>query len=396
MNSSRRAKIIFINQMAGPLFRELAEDLAEKWSPAILFTGHPDTLQHRGNNFLAIKAGPKYNRTSNFSRLISWVHFFFRTLWFVGTQSKDSFLLIVSNPPFLGLLGMFYKKIRGQKYAVLVYDIYPDMLINLGQLQKGIFTDFWDYLNRVIYRNASVVFTIGNDMTKRLEAKLVAEKTPGKKIVYVPCWADLNFINPLPKEKNWFAKQHGQLDKTTVLYSGNMGNAHDIESILEAAVLLVGEPDIHFLFIGEGAKWDIVEKFVRDYQLTNVTLLPFQKEEVIPYSLTAGDIGIIAYQPGTEGCMVPSKTYYYLAAGLAAFVISDQDNDIAQLVNKFHCGLNVKNSAIKEMANEIRKLHANPDLLNKYKRAARKTAEKVFSRENTALFSDIIAEYITT
>jgi glycosyltransferase involved in cell wall biosynthesis len=380
--------------MAGPLFRELAEDLAQKWPPGILFTGHPDTLQHGGNDFLTIMAGPKYSRAGIFSRLRSWLHFFIKALLFVGTQPKGSFLLIVSNPPFLGLLGLFFKKMRGQKYAVLVYDIYPDLLIGLGRLQEGILAKIWDHLNRIIYRDATLVFTIGKDMTKRLEAKLAAEKTPGEKIVYTPCWADLAFIKPLPKGENWFAKQYGQIDKTTVLYSGNMGNAHDIESILATAILLASEPGIHFLFIGEGTKWNIVEKAIMDHQLQNITLLPFQPEGVLPYSLTAGDIGIIAYQPGTEGCMVPSKTYYYLAAGLAVLAVSDQDNDVAKLVKEFHCGLHVKNSAIEEMANAIRKLHADPELLDKFKRAARETAENFFSRRNSGIFAEAISDFI--
>lgn len=394
MKPSSRPRLILLNQMAGPLFRELAEDLAEKWPPAILFTGHPDTLQHGGNDSLTVKAGPKYNRAGNFSRLLSWCHFFVKALLLVGTRPKGSVLLIVSNPPFLGLLGLFFKKTRGQKYAVLVYDIYPDLLIGLGRLQKGVLAGIWDYLNRIVYRNAKVVFTIGHDMAQRLEAKLAAEKTPWEKIVYVPCWADLDFIKPLPKGENWFARQYGQIGKTTVLYSGNMGNTHDIESILATAILLAGEPDIHFLFIGEGPKLNIVEKAINDNQLQNITLLPFQPEEVLPYSLTAGDIGIIAYQPGTEGCMVPSKTYYYLAAGLAALVISDQDNDVAKLVKEFHCGLHVKNRAIEEMANAIRKLHADPELLDKYKRAARKAAEDFFSRRNSGLFAEAIADFI--
>lgn len=394
LKRSGRTRMIFLNQMAGPLFRELAEDLAEKWPHAILFTGHPDTLQHGENDSLTIMAGPKYNRGSNCSRFFSWLHFFVKALLLVGTRPKDSVLLIVSNPPFLGLLGLFFKKTRGQKYAVLVYDIYPDLLIGLRRLRQGGLTGVWDDLNRIVYRNAKVVFTIGHDMAQRLEAKFAAEKSTAGRVVWVPCWADLAFIKPLPKGENWFARQYGQIDKTTVLYSGNMGNAHDIESILATAILLASEPDIHFLFIGEGAKWNIIEKAIVDHQLQNITLLPLQPEEVLPYSLTAGDIGIIAYQPGTEGCMVPSKTYYYLAAGLAALVISDQDNDVTKLVKEFHCGLHVKNSAIEEMANAIRKLHADPELLDKYKRAARKTAEDFFSRRNSGLFAEAIADFI--
>ena len=42
---SNVSKILFLNQMAGPLFRELAEDLSIKMpGNSILLTGHHDSL----------------------------------------------------------------------------------------------------------------------------------------------------------------------------------------------------------------------------------------------------------------------------------------------------------------------------------------------------------------
>ena len=41
-----KSRLIMLNQMAGPLFRELAEDLAPLYKDGcLLVTGHPDTLK---------------------------------------------------------------------------------------------------------------------------------------------------------------------------------------------------------------------------------------------------------------------------------------------------------------------------------------------------------------
>lgn len=379
-------RIIFLNQMAGPLFRELAEDLAKVWPQSVLFTGHPDTVHRSRESNLHIESAPGYDRSSYFSRFMSWLKYFFKALWFVWRQPKDSTLFIVSNPPFLGFVGLFFKCVRRQRYVMLIYDIYPDLLIALGRLKRGIISGCWDFFNRIVYENASLVMTIDEDMGRRLEEKFDVLKTDGAKVVSIPSWADIEFIRPVEKEQNPFAAKYHLLNKTILLYSGNMGHAHDIETILEAARNLIEEEGIHFLFIGEGAKWSLVEKTIEEFQLKNITLLPFQPEEVMPMSMTSGDIGIVTYEDGTQGCMSPSKAYYYMAAGLPLLVLSNCETDLTRLVEEKGCGIWVKNGDIDGIAKAVKKLSENHVLLARYKGAARKAAEQFYSRKNTELF----------
>lgn len=273
---------------------------------------------------------------------------------------------------------------------MLVYDIYPDILIALGRLKRGLFSKCWDFINRLVYENANLVITIDNDMVQRLKKKFDVLKTDCQKVICIPTWADIDIIRPINKEQNWFAKKYGLLDKTTILYSGNMGHSHDIETILEAAKKLREENGIHFLFIGEGAKRPLVEKTIEEYQLKNITLLPFQPEEVLPMSITSGDIGVITYEDGTQGCMSPSKAYYYMAAGLPLLVISNCETDLTKLVEEKGCGIWMKKGDTVDMSEIIKKLDENPVLLDRYKKSARKAAVQFYSRKNSKLFVDAL------
>ena len=276
MTSSKKFKIVFLNQMAGPLFRELAQDLARIWSPSILYTGHPHTSLLDDSKFLFIKQAPVYNRKNNIYRLYSWSCYFLGALKVVHGQSGSSLLFIVSNPPFLGLLGLFFKITRKQKYVILVYEVYPELLLSLRRLKGGVLSMVWNYLNRHVYQNAEIVMTIGEYMADNLERKFDTSKTSAKKVIVIPNWVDTNKIKPIRKENNWFARKYNLVEKLTVLYSGNMGNTHNIEIILDVAKQLSQNREIHFLFIGEGAKWDLIKNEIKDDHLTNVTLLPFQ------------------------------------------------------------------------------------------------------------------------
>ena len=392
--SLEKYRIVLLNQMAGPLFRELAEDLAKIWSQSLLYTGHPDTLQSPASIGLSIKAAPAYDRSSNPKRLLSWFRYFFGALWVTARQPSDALLFIVSNPPFLGLLGLLFKIIRRQQYVVLVYDVYPDLLVELGTIRKGLFSQIWTLLNRLVMTHASVVFAIGDDMAHLLEDTYDIKRTNAGHVIVIPNWADVDSVRPLEKHQNWFAIEHDQVGKITALYSGNMGNTHDIESLIAVARELKDHETLRFLFIGSGAKWSLVEKTLIEEGLKNITLLPFQPEEVLPFSMASGDIGFVTYQSGTEACIVPSKSYYYMAAGLVPLVISSRETDLSRMLVKNNCGLSVRTGDIEGIKQVLLTLAADRERLDNYKIAARAKAELEFSRQNTEQFIRAINQFI--
>lgn len=380
--------------MAGPLFRELAEDISKVWSPCLLYTGHPHTAKLQGGKTLLIRPAPAFNRKNNLMRFISWMRYFFKALALTAAQPNRPLLFIVSNPPFLGILGYFFRKMRNQEYVILVYDIYPDVLIGLHTIQKGIVSRMWDYMNRIIFENASLVYTISDDMAGVLDRKCNISQTKAGKALAIPTWVDIETIKPMRREDNWFAQKHTAAGTITVLYSGNMGNTHDIESLLEVCKRLKDSSAIQFLLIGEGTKWTLIQETIKEFNLRNATLLPFQPEEMLPFSLAAGDIGIVTYAPGTEEFIMPSKAYYYMAAGLAVAVVCSKETELSRMVTQARCGLHLRNSDPDGFAEALQALINAPGRLSEYKKNARHAAEHKFSRINTALYVDSIKKYI--
>lgn len=322
-------KIYFFNQMAGRLFREMAQEMAKVWSPSILFTGHPDTLRIGSTEHLVVKPGPVYDKRSLVKRILSWIKYFLFSLYQSLIAPRESLLFFSTNPPFLGIIGYINKKLFGKRYVVLVYDIYPEIPIALGWLKKnGITAKIWLWINKLSYENAEAVFTIGEYMAKNLERQFDPAKTTLDKIFVVPPWVDTDFIKPIDKSKNWFAQKHGQVDKFTILYSGNLGATYGIECIIDLAIILEKEKDIHFLVIGDGFKRKWLEEVVAKEAFRNITLLPPQPEGTLPYSLSTGDLAIIALSIGSEEYMVPSSMPYYLAAGCHFLYMGHPESEI--------------------------------------------------------------------
>lgn len=374
--------------MSGNLFIELIEDLSKNWKNCFLLTGEYSNYISDQHRFFKIERGPIYNRKNVICRLISWVKFIIISAKYLFEHKGRYTCLIVSNPPFLGIVGLLTKILKNNRYIILIYDIHPDILINIGKIKKTKLTTLWDKLNKLIYERADLIVTISYDMAMRLENKFKSKKIP---VIYP--WADMTKIKPIPKSLNWFAEEHKLKGKTVVLYSGNMGFTHNIEPIVNAADKLKNEQNIIFLFIGDGPKRKIVEDSINIKKLRNICLLPYQSYSTLPFSMAAGDIGIVSYTKGSEGCMLPSKACYYFAAGLPAIILSSKKTDLTEIVQKYECGIWVKDGNDAQLVNVILELHKNKILLNELKLSARKVAENKFSRNNTKCFTEIIEFY---
>ena len=215
IKTKRSPAFLFLSQMGGLLFRELAEDISERWPPGVLFTGYPHPIKADKKEFMRIISGPYYERRSHVTKLWSWFKYLFLAFFQCLRTNKETVLFLVF-PPFLGLIAYFFKKLRKQRYVVLVYDIFPNALIEFGSLKdEGVVVRLWRFMNRKVWENAEIVFTIGNGMAENLERMFDPSKTSAGKVIIIPNWANTNWIKPLKKEDNEFAQKYEQVGKRT-------------------------------------------------------------------------------------------------------------------------------------------------------------------------------------
>jgi glycosyltransferase involved in cell wall biosynthesis len=396
MSDKNNPQLLILNQMAGPMTWELAEDLGEAMGRVALLTGHPDTLAKGGTGTVDLYEAPVYVRGSFPRRALSWLAYMFKAFFWMWRWPRATPVLLFSNPPILCWLGWIMGILRRQKYAVMVHDIYPDILINLGVIsEKNPITRLWYLLNRKAYERAGVVMTLGEYMAANLEKQLDPAKTPAGKVEVIYPWVDTDWIKPIPKEENWFAKKYDQVDKLTVMYSGNMGLGHDIETMLEAAKRLRDHPDIHFMFIGSGPKWSLVTEWVNDAALTNVTTLPLLDEKYLPYSLSTGDLSLVSIEKEISGLAVPSKAIYCMAAGTIQLVITSGESDLKRWVVDNEIGGLIEQGHSESLSAKIALYLNDDEALSTGKRSARTICEERFGRfKNTLVIKQCLSRFV--
>ena len=344
------------NAATAQLMTDLAKGLSEHNYNLNIFTGTKSNLDVP--DFLTqveiIRAfSPIKSSTSIFSKISSSIFFLLGAVGYVMFNlSSNTPLLIASNPPYAGILGILFNIVRRGKYYFLLQDIFPESAVMSEIIkQNSILYQFFSKLIYLTYKYSEYIIVLSTSMQEFLERKYPDLKP---KIKVIENWA-LEDIPVVSKPENNFAQQHELDEIFTVLYSGNMGRLHDIETITEAAKILKDEP-IKFVFIGDGAKTKIVKQAIENFQLKNILLLPYQPRELLPLSLTACDISLVSLIPGAESIVAPSKLYGMLAAGRGIISISVPNSYIDKLLTNSGCGVNVPPDDPQQLAEIIRQL----------------------------------------
>ncbi|WP_413167486.1 glycosyltransferase family 4 protein [Capilliphycus salinus ALCB114379] len=381
----------------GQLIAELAAQLQSLGMQVKIFTGQPGyAFKNNKAPQKQIDKGVHIQRTRTTQiwskrirgKALNGLFFCFRAgLHLLRSVNRSQILVLTTAPPYLTILGYLAHLCFGQRYICLLYDLYPDVAVELGVVSRqNPLVKFWDWINCKVWKKADAIIVLSSTMKDRIAAKSPEIE---EKITVIQNWADPNFIKPLDKNENWFAREFNLLEKFTVLYSGNMGRCHDMNTIMEAAIELRDEP-IQFVFIGGGAKRESCIKKVRELGLNNCVFLPYQDKAVLPYSLTACDLSLVSVTAGMEGIVAPSKFYGILAAGSPVAVVCESHSYLRQLLAEAKCGVAFDNGEGTQLAQFIRLLASEPELAHRMGDAGRQYLE-------AKLTPEIIAkQYFTT
>jgi glycosyltransferase involved in cell wall biosynthesis len=246
-------------------------------------------------------------------------------------------ILVCTAPPSLPFTTTIAALMKGSSITVLVQDAYPEILEAVGTIKKGSsISRTIDFINRLVFKYSAGIIVMGRDMQKLFEQK--AEGLDPR-IFYIPNWADLNDIEPTPREENQLLRELGLEQKFVFLYAGNIGHPTDVETIVASATQLRDiRPEIHFLFIGAGAKAAWLRRTVKERELSNVTILDYRPRSDQIIFLNACDVGLVALIRGMVGTAMPSRTYNLMAAGKPVLALTESGSELSMVIDEDELG----------------------------------------------------------
>ena len=244
----------------------------------------------------------RFGRSSLPGRAIDYLTFY-ASAFIELLRHRDAVVVAMTDPPLISVPAA----LAVPRTVNWVQDLFPEVAEGLGLKAPGILRGLRDWSLRRARRNVVL-------------GELMAARVPNSIVIHN--WADVA-LAPQP------AIPH---EHFVVGYSGNLGRAHEFETILEAMRRL---PDVHFRFNGGGAQLAAV----RAVAPSNATFHPYVPREELATSLSKADVHLVSLQPQLEGLIVPSKFYGILAVARPVIFVGAAEGEVGRIIREHDCGI---------------------------------------------------------
>jgi len=275
-----------------------------------------------------------YGKRSIATRLSDYLSFWAGAIAQAAIETRPDVIVAMTSPPMIAAGAAAVCWARGIPLITWAQDLYPDIAVVSGMTSHdhpGVTA--LRALNKATHRRSVRTVVLSQGMAERI----VAQGQRRDRITIVPNWADGDSVRPVPHVDNRFRRQQGLDDRFVVMYSGNLGVGHDVETFIDAAKRLrTIRPQVMFLFVGGGKRRDEAADLASG--LDNVRFLPYQPRDMLAQSLSAGDVHLASLRQGFEGLVVPCKLYGVMAAGRPLFYVGPAASELARVVDEDDLG----------------------------------------------------------
>ncbi len=244
-----------------------------------------------------------------------------RQLWFylaafplLLVRRRPDVFVAQTNPPLVVVLVRIAALIHRRPYVLISMDLYPEVLFSNRSISRT------SLLGRTLiavfdwaYKGADQVVALGPTMQSRLEDKGVSRN----RIQVISNWAtgDLGIVRG---DANRLRNEWGLRGCKVLLYSGNLGIAHDLETPIRAYKLAREScPELRLLFVGQGSRKEEAQRIAHELDVADhVAFRPLVPLKEMPHSIGIADLALVTLRPGFEGLVVPSKLLGYMGRGV--------------------------------------------------------------------------------
>lgn len=348
-------RILIISQYFWPenfRINDLVKELKSRGHNLTVLTGKPN--YPNGDIYKKFLKNPikyqSYNKTEiirvpiiprgrgNINLILNYLSFALSTsifgLWKLRKKEFDVIFVFQPSPITVGLPAVFLKKFKKSKLFFWVLDLWPDTLGAVGNFKSKFFLDLIGILVSYIYKRCDVILV----QSKSFIPQVYKYANKEKKVKYFPAWPEIQFNF----KKTIFAHEIlKKKDSFTVMFTGNIGEAQDFKSIVEAASILKFKKikNIRLIIIGSGRKAAWLSNEIKIRQLHEyITMLGHYPLSRMPSFIKHADALLISLKDQKVFSMtIPGKLQTYFASGKP--VVGMINGEAANAIKKSQSGL---------------------------------------------------------
>ncbi len=315
-------------------------------------------------------------------RILNYASYLVSAVFAYLLKCKRPDLVIATSPQFFcGWAGTIASILKWTPFVLEVRDIWPESIIAVGAMRKGISSRFLEVLEKMMYQSATHIVAVG----KGYKDAILKRVPNAQNISIVTNGVDIKKFNPRAPDQS-FLEQWNLQDKFVCAYVGTIGMAHGLNVVIEAANILKqqGRTDIKFCLVGAGAN-------LRDLQ-TQVTSLELDDFIVFTGRLAKDEMGTVLASSSAllihlRKCelfttVIPSKMFEAMA--MCRPIIMGVDGEAREIVRSSGAGIDLEPGDSKGLVESVCKLADDPELAERLGKSGRPFVSTNYTRDRLA------------
>lgn len=295
------------------------------------FRNEPRQWSKIGNtDIVRVPLVPRGNRT--ISLVANYLSFALSAatlgVWKLRGRNFDAVLVFQLSPATIGLPSVVLRWVKRAPTVFWIQDLWPHTLEAMGVVRSP-------WILRWAYRFLSWVYKRTDHVLAQSQAflPLLKQQMPAHiPASYLPNWAPFS-------EELESAEKAEKNPVFHIYYLGNIGEAQDFPTVLDAIKTLAYRDDLHWNFVGDGRLAAWLKKQLELRSLTHrVSLHGARPLEAMPHFHRAADALFVSLKAEPLFALtVPSKVQSYLAAGVP--LLGMLDGEGARIIEVSGSGL---------------------------------------------------------
>lgn len=298
-------------------------------------------------------------------------------LFKIWNKKFDAIFVFQTSPVLVGIPSSLISFLKRTPQVLWVLDLWPESLEAFGFYKYSWQIFFVRKLVNFIYSQCSFILC----QSKSFMSEIAKQNVNPKKLIFFPAWADTEIL----KKSNVYApevkKKRGFFN---IIYSGNVGEAQDFPSIIEAFKILKNKnnKNIRLIIIGEGRMkdWLIEEIKLNNLQQIIEIYGKYPLSRMNSFFKHADALLVTLSNQKVFSMTIPGKVQSYLAAGIP--IIGMINGEAANILKEAKVGKVCDAGDYINLAENIEILSKEKkSILSKYGDNGKKYSKKVFDKE---------------
>lgn len=266
--------------------------------------------------------------------------------------------VVTTNPFFAPALVALLAR-RGARVVQVLYDLYPDALIQGGRVSAGsAIARGCAATTRIALRRCWATVFLGDRLRRHAETSY----GPARRAFVIPVGAD---GSPFAASPPMYRPPGEPIE---ILYCGQLGHMHESATVSTFLAAARSPADVVWRFRASGPQLAKVKS-----QAGSTARLDWGASldaEAWIREMKQAQVALVTMAPGSERVVMPSKTYSALVAGQAVLAICPRDSDLADLINAHRCGWTIEPGDVAGLERAVQEIELNRDELHERRRRA--------------------------